>query len=91
MKNINSHTFYSCSIVLLCYANITLAAETKGQLGFDVRQFTEKNETQLSGYGDAELYWESEAGNDSIIFKQRDTPHSSVRFFRESSLAFRKN
>lgn len=69
MKNINSHTFYSCSIVLLCYANITLAVETKGQLGFDVRQFTEKNETQLSGYGDAELYWESEAGNDSIIFK----------------------
>lgn len=69
MKNIHSNVFYSCAIALLGYADVTLAVDTKGKLGFDARQFTEQKETQLSAYGDVELYWESKSGNDSIIFK----------------------
>lgn len=52
----------------LC-ANTFGDVEAKGFLGSDLRYFSEVNETQLSAVAEGEIYWQSEAGSDSLNAK----------------------
>lgn len=81
--------FYSSAVFLFAYTNSTLAMELQGHAGLEGRYFTEQSQSQLSAFGELELYWSASEAPISLTFKafgrvddtDEERSHSDIREF----------
>lgn len=59
---------YALSVTALI-TTPAVALDIQGHTGFEARYFTEQSQSQLSGFGELELYWSAHTQPSSITFK----------------------